>query len=483
MRRAVSVILVLVATVAVAMEAPSAFQPPAGVAKAVGDGLDASTVDRYLDRVAVIHEYQGFQGRNARLKADSQSKAPLKVGEWFAVQLASDAYYAETFQEDGLYVHSAALRSLDALALRVQVDLSRLAPGDDVWVLDPVTEHAFGPFTRADHHSDGFWLPTIQGDTAVIVARSVVDRLPDFEILGASHHFFQLTDTKELSCHNGLDAIGNAGLLSLASGVGRIATSVSGSGTWLCTGTLINNPQTVALEPYLLTANHCVATQTEVVNSEVIWDYRSPGSLAALPRSNGSSLLATSSSLDMTLLLLNSVPNGEHGRTYAGWNSNVPATASAVSSIHHPGGSYMRVSFGKIEAIGVSVLSYVQQIRVGWDSGMTEGGSSGSGLFNAANQIIGTLSSGAAPVCDGGPTFNYDFYASFRMFYPQIQQYVNNTTPPLPQPPPLISCAATRGAHGAVAGDLAIFALAAGAVLAIGVLREARLRTRAATRR
>jgi V8-like Glu-specific endopeptidase len=478
MRRLI-LLVPFIAMAALALDAPSAFQPPAKAAEAVEKGLSASVADTYLDHVAVIHEYRGFEGQNARLKAESLPERPLKIGEGFPVALASEAFFTDVFEDEGLYIYSAALRSVDALALRVRVDLSQLAPGDDVWVLDPITGHSFGPFTRADHHEDGFWLPTIQGDTVVIVARSPINRLPDLEVVEASHHFFQLTATKLLPCHNDLTTIGDPDLLDLASGVGRIATTISGS-TWLCTGTLVNNPKTSEFEALLLTANHCVSTVSDALNSEVVWDYRdSTVNLAALPRSNGAALLATNSSLDMTLIWLDDVPTGPHGRTYVGWSTAVPQTDAPVTSLHHPGGSYMRVSFGAVQAVDESSITYNHQIRVGWDSGMTEGGSSGGGLFSAANQIIGTLSNGPTPACGGGADYNYDYFASFGLFFPQVEQYLKNDDPPLPPPStPIISCNATSAIPATVGGDLAVFALAGAVVIAARVHRKARVRVR-----
>ena len=462
-------VLLCLAAATFAQEAPYAYQPPEYAAAATAAGLPPAAAERYLDAARLTHEYQGLWGQNHRLKAESLPVSPLKIGERFPVELEAPEFFAAPVEDEGGWVHSAALRSLGAHALRVQVDLSGLAPHEEVWALDPVVGHAFGPFTRNDHHADGFWLPTVQGDAAVIAVRTAGPQPPDFRVAAASHQFFDEYELKQLWCNLTLADVDDPELYALASGVGRLSITKS-NGTFACSGSLVNNPQTAEFEPYFLTAYHCIGTNAETRNTEVFWDYRSASdSLGSLPRSRGSALLGTSANLDITLIQLNSVPSGPHGRVYAGWSTATPQIGNAVSGLHHPRGSYMRASFGSVLAASVSVIGYSNQIRVGWDEGVTEGGSSGSPLFDAQNRLIGVLSNGPVHVCGGTPQENHDQYASFRLFFPQVQQYLNNASPP---PPSGIVCAARGTASaGSFAADVAVLAFAV-AVLAMFAARR-----------
>ncbi|KAF5275319.1 hypothetical protein FQA39_LY18653 [Lamprigera yunnana] len=82
----------------------------------------------------------------------------------------------------------------------------------------------------------------------------------------------------------------------------------SGDGlTLLCTGTLLNNTKG-DYAPYLLTANHCISTQSEASSLQTNWFYRSsscnsgvPGTNAAV-RNGAASLLYATAVNDMTLL-------------------------------------------------------------------------------------------------------------------------------------------------------------------------------------
>ena len=78
-------------------------------------------------------------------------------------------------------------------------------------------------------------------------------------------------------------------------------------------------------------------------------------------------------------------------------------------------------------------------IRVGWTEGTTEGGSSGSGLFNANGELVGTLHGGGASCTT---STSPDWYGRFEQAYTaQLQPWLTPGTggpPPIPPqtPPP-----------------------------------------------
>jgi lysyl endopeptidase len=65
-------------------------------------------------------------------------------------------------------------------------------------------------------------------------------------------------------------------------------------------------------------------------------------------------------------------------------------------SIHHPQGHAKRITFEEDPAVlsGLSSSQNDTHIKVDWDAGTTEGGSSGGPLFNASERIVGVLSAG-----------------------------------------------------------------------------------------
>ncbi len=86
---------------------------------------------------------------------------------------------------------------------------------------------------------------------------------------------------------------------------------------------------------------------------------------------------------------------------FAGWNRSAANTTSAVG-IHHPAVSEKRISFELNPTTTTGAYNDAptpngNYIRVAdWDFGTTEGGSSGSPLFNPAGQIVGQLLGGSA---------------------------------------------------------------------------------------
>jgi hypothetical protein len=103
---------------------------------------------------------------------------------------------------------------------------------------------------------------------------------------------------------------------------------------------------------------------------------------------------------------------------YGGWDRSGAAPSSATT-VHHPNGDEKRISF---ENDPVTVTSYYgtaspgdgTHLRVAdWDLGTTEGGSSGSPLFDAAQRVVGQLHGGDAACGNDLPDWYGRFSASW----------------------------------------------------------------------
>ena len=197
-------------------------------------------------------------------------------------------------------------------------------------------------------------------------------------------------------------------------------------GSYLCTGTLMNDTQN-SFKPYFLTANHCFSTQTVASTLETRWFYRSPtcnsGTLQAssVRRTGGAQLLYASGNTDTAFMLLNDTPPG--GTFFAGWSANTVVAGTSVVGLHHPSGDLLKISFGTVnsqancqpttgsgfQCSGTSGNYY----RVSWSQGTTEGGSSGSALFQGG-YVVGTLYGGSATCTNRSA---YDYYGRFDVAY------------------------------------------------------------------
>src|SRR6185295_1621907 len=142
------------------------------------------------------------------------------------------------------------------------------------------------------------------------------------------------------------------------------------------------------------TAHHCIGTEYEANHTEFYFDYRAATcggvapKLSSVPRVNGATLLATSSSSDYTLLKLTGALPAN--RFFCGWTGGRQNTGEAVVGVHHPGGTKMSISYGTL----LDPDGSFHQVQ--WSSGVTAPGSSGSPLFNPQKQVIGQLYGGSS---------------------------------------------------------------------------------------
>ncbi len=430
--------------------APGAYQPPVSSKTALDAALHPLPQDEvasYLYTYEQVHSFDVFAGKNAALKeAAEASESKVKpIGAGVAVDLAPQDLFGQGVTDGAGRSFAAAIESEGALALRLVVDLSALADGDEVFVLDPTATRAFGPFTRDDHIEGGRWLPTTEGAWCVLLARTAGTSAPPVTLKAFTHIYQSLDDlAKVLSCNINIACEEDTRIQEVSSGVGLLVVPMGTYDAGLCTCSLINNADTPAYEPYALTSNHCVPEAASAAQVDVLWDYRADTcgeddapTWGSVPRSHGDVLLASDSGLDITLFRVNSVPGGAFGRYYLGWTARDLLLGEAVVDIHHPDVSHMRISYGDVLRKGLShaLLLYHHQNEMIWRDGVTEGGSSGSPLLlvNEDYAIGGTLSNGPVHVCGGA--FNTDRFSSFADFFDSAEGFLTGDDPPDPQDP------------------------------------------------
>lgn len=174
---------------------------------------------------------------------------------------------------------------------------------------------------------------------------------------------------------------------------------ITSGGSGVCTGALINNTSNDGY-PYFLTANHCLGG---VGNWVFYFNHESStcnGNTGPTNESvSGATVVASNADSDFALLEIN---NGDpipanFDIEWAGWdNSDNENAVTECTGIHHPGGDIKKICFDEDGAYhanqGGAAVWYIDE----WEEGTTEGGSSGSPLFNQDKRIIGQLYGGAA---------------------------------------------------------------------------------------
>lgn len=328
-------------------------------------------------------------------------------------------------------VRVAGVISEGAVAVRVQFKGMSLPAGARVFVYSMSNpDEYYGPYGGHGPSEDGtFWTPPMRGDTAIIEyftpAGTTSNQTP-FKIFSIAHIYKDMfTPDAAGACENEV----TPDWLNVAKSVGRV-DFVSGGSVGACTGALLND-QASDQKPYFLTANHCISTQSEAQSVTVYWNYNTgdtpPG---GTPTTNGSNLLVTGTSSDFTLLFLTGTVPG--GLFFSGWDSATFNGTAAGTGIHHPQASHKRISFGTARQPNAGDCNPGEQcLRVDWSSGVTEPGSSGSGIWignptTGDARLIGNLTGGPSE-CGAPASSLWDTYGRFSVTYPSISSFLEGT--------------------------------------------------------
>ena len=208
---------------------------------------------------------------------------------------------------------------------------------------------------------------------------------------------------------------------------------VAGSQAGWCSGSIINNAKQDCT-PYLLTADHCGdGSSTSNFNQYVFYfNYEASGcnnpinapSTGTVTGCAKKASAVASVASDFLLLELNSLIPTSYNAYFNGWDRRNITSPSGVS-IHHPAGDIKKISTytNNLTSASWGATSYTHW-RVYWSStanghGVTEGGSSGSPIFNADGRIVGDLTGGGSycnqtgsPDLYGKVSYSWDSYGS-----------------------------------------------------------------------
>lgn len=199
------------------------------------------------------------------------------------------------------------------------------------------------------------------------------------------------------------------------------------NGNRWCSGSLINNVREDGI-PYFLTANHClcgwaVNDTLDAINNpdasdwSFYWNYESPtcanNTDLIPPSTTGAVLVANNSNSDFALFRLTESPFEFYPSVqpyFSGWDRNTPGQGGV--GIHHPAGDIKKISTHNITPTnyGNFWCFYWMQTPNGFS--VTEGGSSGSPLYNNLHRVIGQLYGGSSVNCSD-PASDYAKYGMF----------------------------------------------------------------------
>lgn len=349
-----------------------------------------------------------------------------EIGDWQTLP-NGDRIWRMAYKSDGAYT------------LNFIFDQFWLPEGAKLYVYNTSKTDLLRPFTHFNNNVEevlGTWL--VQGDQAIIEYYQPANVTQPARItVGSVVHGYRTAESYQKAlndsgdCNHDVDCditpASDPYLLDtrkeeVKKAVGMLVTGASG----FCSGTLINNTAQDGT-PYFITANHCGG-------GESTWafrfNWRSPnpscGTTTASTNGtynqtvSGATLRAASSQSDMELVEINDTSffNNNPDVIWAGWNRSTTQTPIVNFGIHHPSGDIQKVCREDDGAYRQTVsfngnantqMWYINQ----WELGVTEPGSSGSGLFNESGHLIGMLSGGAAACTGTSNNGQYDFYGRF----------------------------------------------------------------------
>jgi hypothetical protein len=400
----------MVLALSIAMSSASA-----GLAAATGRGVPAGLIHHAstIDQVAVIEmppvDIAALREEDDRRELSGRPTAP-RFAAAIDVGLTPDSSGTWTAGPDGTEIWRLRIASPGASSLNLHFDRFDLPAGTKVWLYDRNGSMVQGPFTRNHRNVVGeLWTPVVLGDEVVVEldlpagARASAD----LRIARVNHgyRFFGERESgaepKQGSCN--IDVIcpdGDPWRDQI-----RSAARITILGAFLCSGQLVNNTAEDET-PYFLTAQHCVENASEAPSVVAFWNYEAPvcgtltgGSLSQ--NQSGSTLVASwqiETGSDFTLVRLDQSPDPSFNVYFAGWDVS-GAIPSSSTGIHHPQGDEKAISFDDDPLTKENHYGFgSHQWRVGqWERGTTEGGSSGSCIFDRSTKLcVGTLTAGIA---------------------------------------------------------------------------------------
>jgi hypothetical protein len=351
---------------------------------------------------------------------------------------------------EGARIWRMAIRSPGSTGMRVEFVHFDAGSGK-VWLHDGT--HVAGPYTGHGIYDDGhFWSASVPSASVTLEYEPGPDTPaeagPPFEIHTIAH---QATAARRYAAprsspakasqvdpaaYCNLDPNCYPDWKSAMSMVSQI-TFEDGGFEYLCSASLVGTRDN-SFKPYLLTAGHCINNEAAARTMETFWTYQTSSCGGTPPASNASStkstlgadLLAfgTIEQGDYSLVLLKDVPSGV---TFSGWDATDPPITTELVGIHHPAGSWKRISFGErvsdqtVDVEGDTAPGNLY-FQIQEDKGVAEPGSSGSALFSSPGVIVGTLTYGpsAPDVCLITPLVVG--YARFSNAYQYLKGYLED---------------------------------------------------------
>jgi len=341
---------------------------------------------------------------------------------------------------DSIKIWRLTIKAPDAIAVMLYYDRFFIPDGGKLFIYNADRTHLLGAYTSKTNPGDRkFATEFVAGDEIILEYNeplSAGNLKPDIRISGIGYGynylevfpivsgiFDKLPGIFNQNCQVNINCPEGNNWQDHKKGVAKTVAPFGNSG-YLCSGTLINNTAQ-DLTPYYLSAHHCFAdSRIEFDKMIFYFHYESEGCETTQPPGTktlvGAQMLVDlpiKGSSDGALLKLNDNIPADYNVFYNGWDRRNMAATSGVS-IHHPKGEIKKIATFTLpvthsrwsgqDGPGAADAHWeVDFAKTQSGYSQTEGGSSGSPLFNQTGLVVGTLTGGTAANCTSGSTNYY----------------------------------------------------------------------------
>ena len=398
---------------------PPSFNYP--LSQRSGSQAISVPIDFYIEDLREIDQWQAAQG------------VPMPVAKLVPVDYTMENSGDYTLLPSGEKIWRLHVIAKDANAIMLYYNDFYIPEGGRLFIYNPDKSQLLGAYTHRTHPSGGLFATEFVGGDELILEYVVSETSADKPriTIGEIGYGYNTTSLREY-CDITTRASANCNVninceegqawqnekKSVCYTVQRIGTK-----SYMCTASLMNNTAE-DFKPLLLTAAHCGFDGTTFATAKEMeqWMFYFNRELedcsnTSRPKTSntliGCSLLTNTGLAgrsDGMLLLLKSNLPANYDVFYNGWDRSGEEALSGAC-IHHPQGDYKKIAAFDAPAKSYTFRSekFTCESNAHWNvffystkngQGITEGGSSGSPLFNEKKLVVGTLSGGSdPPVC------------------------------------------------------------------------------------
>jgi hypothetical protein len=373
-------------------------------------------------------------------ESDQYNWQPPKVGTTRNIKIElADNHHLWREMPGGEKVWILSVKSEGASHINLTFHDFSLSPGSRLFVYDSKRQFVLGSFNEnSNTASEIFTVSVVPGDEIIVELTEISDVaikdgwVPQSRFtIGDVGHFYnlQMLEKSTGDCMIDINCLEGDNWQREKRGVTRIVLK-KGNDWFVCSGSLVNNTVNDGTG-LLLSAYHCGgdASAEDMQQWIFYFNYERSSCGSLLKPSNqtitGATLLAGTpikDNSDFMILQLNQSPPKSYKPYFNGWDRSTWAPQSGVG-IHHPKGDVKKIStFNNTPASGTfndgfrNAYWVVTWAATESGHGVTEGGSSGSPLFNQNKRIVGTLTGGSSS-CDS--VFSPDYFGKMRSHWNQ----------------------------------------------------------------